>query len=72
MSLKFAVAGLLALAMTDVALAGKQRVANTSVTDAAITEDAVTKRADSGGATTQVRAPRSALHKVMRKRASSR
>jgi len=71
MSLKFAVAGLLALAMTDVALAGEQRVANTSGAYAATTEDAVTRRADSGGAMT-VRAPRPALHKVMRKRASSR
>jgi hypothetical protein len=66
MSLKFAVAGLLALAMTDVALAGEQRVANTSGIDA------VTKGADSGAAMTQVRAPRTALHKVMSKRASSR
>jgi len=66
MSLKFAVAGLLALAMTNVALAGEQRVANTSGADAVI------KGAGSGGAMTQVRAPRPALHKVMRKRASSR
>ncbi len=66
MSLKFAVAGLLVLAVTDVALAGEERVANTSGPDAVI------KRANSGAATTQVRAPRPALHQVMRKRASSR
>jgi hypothetical protein len=56
MSLKFAVAGLLALAMTDVALAGEQRVANTSGADAAIRDDAVTKGADLVTSMTQVRA----------------
>jgi hypothetical protein len=66
MSLKFAVAGLLALAMTDAALAGDQRVASTN------SSDAVINAADSGAATKQVRASRPALHTVMRKRASSR
>jgi hypothetical protein len=66
MSLKFVIAGLLALAMTDVALAGEQRVANTNGTDA------VLNAADSVTAAKQVRASRPALHAVMRKRASSR
>ena len=42
MSLKFAVAGLLVLAVTDVALAGEEKVANTSGPDAVI------KRAELG------------------------
>jgi hypothetical protein len=66
MSLKFAVAGLLALAVTDVAHAGEERVASTNGTDAVI------NAADSGAITKQVRASRPALHTVMSKRASSR
>jgi hypothetical protein len=66
MSLKFAVAGLLALAPTDVALAGEERVASTNGTDAMI------NAADSGAAGKRARASRPALHAVMRKRASSR
>jgi hypothetical protein len=66
MSLKFAVAGLLALAVTDVALAGEERVASTNGTGATI------NAADSDATTKQVRVSRSALHAVMRKRASSR
>jgi hypothetical protein len=66
MSLKFAVAGLLALAVTDAALAGEQRVASTNGTGAAI------NAADSDATTKHVGVSRSALHAVMRRRASSR